>query len=269
MLHQAKHLSSNQESFREECDKVRNIFLRLKYPLHLVNSMIKAAQEKNREEQPVSIVLPYKDQRSANAVRKQCSELGKKIGKHLRPVYTSRKIGDDLNRRENKSPMLSQQCVVDHFECDRCEAGYVGYTSRHLYKRTEVHKLTTTGKHIREDHAGDLNDLAAKFRVLPKCKGKLDRLIFEILYIRDLKPSLNKQLDSIKSKLFTWIPKLLNLYSFIVHICMTFKLVFFVLRVFKPNWVYFIFLLPEDGVMMNPKRYRWVLSLNALGRNCF
>ena len=99
--------------------------------------------------------------------------------------------------------MLSQQYVVYHFECHRCEAGYVGCTSRHLYQRIEEHKLTTIGKHIREDHAGDLNDLAAKFRVLRKCKGKFDCLIFEMVYIRDLKPSLNKQSDSMKSKLFT------------------------------------------------------------------
>ena len=172
--------------------------------------MIKAVQQDSvleqnppREEQPISIVLPCKDQTSTNWVRKQWSELGKKMGRHLRSVYISRKIGDDLKRREKKPPMFSQQCVVYHFDCDRCETGYVGCSSRHLYQRIEEHKLTTIDKHIREYHAGDLNDLAAKFRVLRMYKRKFDCLIFEMLFIRDPKPSLNKQSDSIKSKLCT------------------------------------------------------------------
>ena len=39
-------------------------------------------------------------------------------------------------------------------------------------------------------------------RVLRKCKTKLDCLIYEMLYIRDLKPNLNTQSDSIRAKLF-------------------------------------------------------------------
>ena len=40
------------------------------------------------------------------------------------------------------------------------------------------------------------------FTVLLKCKTKQDCLIYEILYIRELSPSLNVQSDSIKAKLF-------------------------------------------------------------------
>ena len=40
------------------------------------------------------------------------------------------------------------------------------------------------------------------FTVLRKCKTKHDCLIYEMLYIRELSPSLNVQSDSIKAKLF-------------------------------------------------------------------
>ena len=42
----------------------------------------------------------------------------------------------------------------------------------------------------------------ATFRVLRKCSNKFDCLIFEMFFIRDLKPKFNKQSDSIRAKLF-------------------------------------------------------------------
>ena len=49
--------------------------------------------EADREAQkPVRITLPFKDQKSADGVRKQLKDLGKKIGTEIQPVYTSAKI---------------------------------------------------------------------------------------------------------------------------------------------------------------------------------
>ena len=36
------------------------------------------------------------------------------------------------------------------------------------------------------------------------CNSKFDCLVYEMLYIKDIKPSLNTQADSIRAKLFTW-----------------------------------------------------------------
>ena len=41
-----------------------------------------------------------------------------------------------------------------------------------------------------------------RFEVLKKCKNKFDCLVFEMLFIRTLKPSLNVQSDSIRAKVF-------------------------------------------------------------------
>ena len=38
------------------------------------------------------------------------------------------------------------------------------------------------------------------FKILKKCQSKLDCLIFEILFIRELEPKLNKKSDSIRAK---------------------------------------------------------------------
>ena len=41
------------------------------------------------------------------------------------------------------------------------------------------------------------------FKVLKKCRSKFDCLIYEMLLIKDIKPSLNTQSDSTRAKLFT------------------------------------------------------------------
>ena len=82
----------------------------------------------NVNEAPVRIVLPFKDQRSANSARRQLGELGCKIGIDIRPVYTSCKIGHEIKPKEKKPPIINQQLVVYHYKCGLCDANYVGYT---------------------------------------------------------------------------------------------------------------------------------------------
>ena len=141
-------------------------------------------------------------QKSANAVRRQLADLSRKISADITPVYTSKKIKEEIRVREEKPPLVSQQCVVYQFKCDLCDAGYVGYTCRHLHQRIEEHKGATIGDHLREKHALEPNNIAKSFRILRKCQNKFDCLVFEMLFIKELKPSLNKQCDSIRAKLF-------------------------------------------------------------------
>ena len=72
----------------------------------------------------VRIALPFKDQKSADAVRKQLKDLSKKIETELQPVYTSPKIGDKLKLQEEKLALESHQCVVYICKCDLCDADY-------------------------------------------------------------------------------------------------------------------------------------------------
>ena len=146
--------------------------------------------------------LILKNQRSANSVRRQLGELSRKIGKDLHPVYTTRKIGPNIRPKESKPPIVNQQCVVFHFKCDLCDEDYVSYTCQHLYQRIEEHKGSTIGKHVRDQHGRDLSDISLRFKILLKCQNKLDCLIYKILFIKELKPTLNTQSDSIRAKLF-------------------------------------------------------------------
>ncbi len=51
-------------------------------------------------------------------------------------------------------------------------------------------------------HNEDAERIVNCFSVLRKCQGKYDCLLYEMLYIKEHKPSLNTQSDSIQAKVF-------------------------------------------------------------------
>ena len=101
---------------------------------------------------------------------------------------------------------MNQQNVVYEFKyCDLCDANYIGYTCRHLHQRVEEHKHSVIGKHFLEKHNLKRMNLSTNFKVLKKCRGKLECLIFEMLIIRNiLRPTVYTQADSIREKLFIY-----------------------------------------------------------------
>ena len=153
MLNRAFKLSSNWQFFHQECERLKGIFARLHYPETLVENTISHFIEtkvtenacprqrvSDERDAPVRIVLPFKDQKSANAVRHQLGDLNRKIDADVYPVYTSLKIKGKIKPKEHKPPIANQQNVVYYFKCGLCDADYVGFTSRHLYQRVEEHK---------------------------------------------------------------------------------------------------------------------------------
>ena len=78
-------------------------------------------------------------------------------------------------------------------------AGYVGYTRVHLHNRVKGHKKQSSAiaKHYKNTHETMPQDLLKRFQELKKCKNKFDCLVYEMLFIRALKPNLNVQSDSI------------------------------------------------------------------------
>ena len=113
------------------------------------------------------------------------------------------KIEEDLKQTAIKPPIVNHQCVVYHFKCDMCDTGYVGYTCKHLFPRIEEPRNSSIGNHYKEKPCIVKKDLSEKFRMLKKCRSKFDCLINEVLYIRELEPSLNIESDFIIAKLFT------------------------------------------------------------------
>ena len=120
MLNRAHCLLSSPDLFAEECDNLKGIFLKLKIPENRINSTITRFIESRNQLQvgdvqpsaPVRIILPFKDQKSADVVRRQLPDVGKKINSDLRLVFTSKKIANDIKVAHVKPPLANQQCVV-------------------------------------------------------------------------------------------------------------------------------------------------------------
>ena len=217
MVDRVYRLSSSKELFEAECKELRAIFSMLKYPNKLVDSTISSFIKSKLSnvssppvvpvEQPVWILLPFKDQKSADVLRKQLNNLSNRIGTPLQPIYTSRKLGDALSVKEQKPSLINQHSVVYKFSCPLCDAEYIGLTTRHLFQRIEEHCRSSSSicRHLQQDHDTTPRslDLAKNFAVLRKCQGKMDCLVYEMLLIKKYRPSLNTQSDSIRAKVFT------------------------------------------------------------------
>ena len=124
----AYRLSSDWSQFHEECDRLREVFSKLKYPQHFIDTAIKKVIDtKVSDPQPhpssqekantVRVILPFKDQSSANIVKQQLSKLSLKVGTAIQPVFVSRKLNEDLKVQEANLFIVSQQRVVYKFKC--------------------------------------------------------------------------------------------------------------------------------------------------------
>ena len=204
MLDCASRLSSNWSYFSDECNRLKMVFS----PDRLINSTISRFITVKASDQPVlelpavnnklkavPIVLPFKDQSSANIVRVQLRDLSQKIQVTVQPIFVSHKIKQHLKPRKVKPPIVNQQSLVYQLKCDLCDAGYFGYTRRHLHQRVDEHKNASSsiGKHFCVEHSYVPNDLTRNFTILKKCKSKCDCFIYEMFLINELRPSLNVQ----------------------------------------------------------------------------
>ena len=193
-----------------------------------------------------------------------------------------------LRVKEEKPPLINQQSVVYEFKCDLCDTSYIAYTCRHLYQRGDEHEHSVIGRHYRDEYVLTPVDLIKNFKVLKKCRSKLDNpdksatfsiriqmwfvwyklywlhlpppssaswqtfrlqgqarldtcrliknfkvlkkcrsklkcLILKMLFVKNKRPNLNTQADSIRAKLFTK-----NLIYFLTPLSLTVTLNLFI-----------------------------------------
>ena len=59
---------------------------------------------------PNRVMIPFKDQVSANVVKKRLADLSSKIKTAIQPVFISGKLNEDVKVREVKPAIVNQQC---------------------------------------------------------------------------------------------------------------------------------------------------------------
>ena len=187
------------------------MFSKLRYPNSLVNSTIQRFMQETdtaphavtSSEPSIYIKLPFKDQRSADHVHNEINSLRSMINVKVKPAFTSRKLSQTMRVKEDKPLIVNTQCIVHSFQCDLCDANYVGFTARQLHQRISEHRYSAIRKHLETQHGNKRAKIDHLKKVLKKCRSKFDCQIYEMLFIKDIKPSLNTQSDSIRAKLFT------------------------------------------------------------------
>ena len=51
-------------------------------------------------------------------VKEKLKDLNLKVNTTIEPVFARRKIEQELNVKEEKPPIVNEQCVVYNFQCD-------------------------------------------------------------------------------------------------------------------------------------------------------
>ena len=120
MIHRAYQQPSTPTVFSDECNKLRSTFLNLDY--NLINSAINkflrnidtidAAKNTTDDSPTIMVPLPFKDQQSANSVKKQMHILSANIGVQIKPVFQTKKIGPLLSTINAWSTNLNVICAT-------------------------------------------------------------------------------------------------------------------------------------------------------------
>ena len=211
MLDRAYRLSSSWAYFSGDCECLKSLFSRFKYPQHLINSTINPFVNSRVTGQHPSqasvemvgndvtrVVIPFKDQDPANFVNTQLKDLSLKLQTTVQPVFVGRKIGQDLQECETKPQLVNQQCVVYHNVTCAIQVAM-------LATRLDGHNSTSSSirKHYDQDLACAVpEDLLSCFTELKKCMNNLGSLVNETLYIKQIILQLNEQTESIRVKVF-------------------------------------------------------------------
>lgn len=164
--------------------------------------------DENQENIPY-LVLPYKGARGENIIKGFKKSLSRFLpGKRTRISFNGKKISnffpikDRINWRHKSN-------LIYHFDSgDSANSGqegrYVGETKVRFESRINGHagrdRFSSVLRHSRQNNYEVTED---NFEILAKgYKNTRERKIAEAMYIRDLKPNLNEQIQSYKLSLF-------------------------------------------------------------------
>ena len=227
IIRRAYEICSTDTALKMELSHIKKVFIEINgYPPHLVTSLLKKANEKskgesnNPEENPedtnedptesklLMIKVPYAGKTGENIVDSLKNSLKRNLPTNIkcRIVQTGTKLSTRFNIKDAiDKKHLSNFIYRRKCKNKKCKGSYVGETARRRTVRTEEHggkdknswifKHSSTTKHPRAKDQ-DFEILATNYG------DRRKRKLAEAMFIRDLKPTLNKQKESFKLALF-------------------------------------------------------------------
>ena len=161
----------------------------------------------NEEDQTIYINLPFAGPNGDTLVKKLRQQITMKSNKlKILVTYTPKKLGSEFAVKD-KTKVESLHNVSYHVTCGnkKCRSCYVGQTKCRIIKRTLQHNSKDNASHVLVHSKKTKHRRVSlkNVKILGRgCKSDFKRRISESLFIKQLKPDLNKQKDAFKLKLY-------------------------------------------------------------------
>ena len=100
---------------------------------------------------------------------------------------------NQMTNHKNRITNHKYQITNYKFTCSRCQACYVGQTTRHLKTRSDEHRTRKT-QPVAKKHMKECNGIISgeNFEILgSSSRGEVYLMTLEALWVKELKPGIN------------------------------------------------------------------------------
>jgi hypothetical protein len=226
LIRRAAIICSNTEDLEKEFNHLETVFCDInEYPVKVVKKVVEEEKRRlqeqteepttgsttddntNEEESTIYINLPFAGPNGETLMKKLKQQIEGKSNKvKIRATYTPQKLGSKFVVKD-KTKDENLHNVTYHVSCGnkKCKSCYVGQTKCRIIKRTLQHNSKDNASHVlihskktkhRRVSMKNVKILGRRY------KTDFKRKISESLFIKQLKPDLNKQKDAFKLKLY-------------------------------------------------------------------
>jgi len=209
LIDRAFKISNDWSCFHNDLNLIKNNLIKNAYPSFLIDKIIKNYLNFKLSEQPqqskskcniIYFKLPYIGEPSIN-VRSKFLNLCNKFCKQdfkIKIVFSSLKIKSFFSYKD-AIPDDMKSFLVYNFTCARCNASYIGETTRHFKTRIDEHVKRDKQSHIYKHFISNPECKEhfdnSSFKIIDKCNNKFILKIKEALHINEKKPKLNAQVN--------------------------------------------------------------------------
>ena len=223
LIKRALLVCSTEDKLEKELNHLKTVFCNLNnYPKHFVYQIIEDEITRNQsstntnnennedvnEEEVIQLTLPYNGQHGNQLIRKMKKRLKKLLPSNVKTSisYSAVKLSSKF-RVKDKTKFEHRNDIVYLCKCPEinCKQTYIGETKRRIIERVIDHNKRDKNSHVlrhtdTEKHKRVFTD---DFTILgSNYRSNFKRKISESLFIKQYKPTLNTQENSITLKLF-------------------------------------------------------------------
>lgn len=232
LVKRAITISSTQVLLKKELDHLTKVFHENnQYPVSVLRSIIEEeigkhqeSENSNPNEEPpnasvvpttneeekriIQLTIPYGGDQGVKMLQRMKTSIDRASKKkfNIRIVYTPSKLGTRFQVKD-KTKLAHQHNVTYHIDCanKKCTSDYIGQTKCRTLKRTIQHNSRDNASHVLQHSKETKHRRVTLDNVTILGRGyrsDFKRRISESLFIKELKPDLNKQNDAYRLKLF-------------------------------------------------------------------